>query len=126
VADRAEERLLERVRRICVALPEVTERLSHGEVTWFIGDKRVLASMDDDHHGADHFAVTCPAPPGVQRQLVEADPDRFFRPPYVGPAGWIGIRLDESVDWDEVERLIEDAYRLRAPKSFVRQLDAGR
>jgi hypothetical protein len=126
VANEAELRLLARVREICTALPGITERLSHGEVTWFIGEKRVLATMDDHHHGAEHFAVTCPAPPGVQQDMVGADPDRFYRPPYVGPAGWIGIRLDDEVDWDEVERIIEDAFRLRAPKTLVRQLDVTR
>jgi len=109
-----------------MALPEVSERLSHGEVTWFIREKRVLAMMDDHHHGARHFAVTCPAPPGVQQELIELEPDRFYRPAYVGPSGWIGLRLDRDVDWDEVERIIEDAYRLKAPKTLVKQLDASR
>jgi hypothetical protein len=125
VATKEEQRLLERVRGICTGLPEVSERRSHGEVTWFIRGKRVLATMDDHHHGADHFAVTCPAPPGVQRQLTNRDPDRFYRPPYVGPAGWIGIRLDRDVDWGELEQLIEDAYRMKAPKRLVDQLNAG-
>jgi hypothetical protein len=119
-----ERRLLERVRAICMGFPEVSERLSHGEVTWFIRDKRVLATMDDHHHGADHFAVTCPAPPGVQQQLVDRDPHRFYRPPYVGPSGWIGIRLDRDADWDEIDRIIEDAYRIRAPRKLVDQLHA--
>ena len=123
MATKAEQKLLARVRAICMALPEVSERLSHGEVTWFIRDKRVLASMDDHHHGADHFAVTCPAPPGVQQELIELEPDRFYRPAYVGPSGWIGVRLDRDVDWDEIERIIEDAYRLKAPKTLVKQLD---
>lgn len=123
MASTAERELLERVRTICMALPEVSERLSHGEVTWFIRDKRVLAMMDDHHHGGDLFAVTCPAPPGVQQELVELEPDRFYRPKYVGPAGWIGVRLDRDVDWDEIARIIEDAYRLKAPKTLVKQLD---
>ena len=122
----AERRALERVRAICMAFPEVTERLSHGEVTWFIREKRVLAMMDDHHHGGDHYAVTCPAPPGVQQQLVEQEPDRFYRPAYVGPAGWIGVRLDRDVDWDEIALIVEDAYRMKAPKTLVKQLDASR
>lgn len=125
MATKAEQRLLERLRAICMALPEVSERLSHGEVTWFIRGKRVLAMMDDHHHRADHFAVTCPAPPGVQQQLIELEPDRFYRPAYVGPSGWIGVRLDRDVDWDEIERIIEDAYRMKAPKTLVKQLDAS-
>ena len=123
MATKAEQKLLARVRAICMALPEVSERLSHGEVTWFIRDKRVLASMDDHHHGADHFALTCPAPPGVQHELIELEPDRFYRPAYVGPSGWIGVRLDRDVDWDEIERIIDDAYRLKAPRTLVKQLD---
>ena len=123
MATKAEQKLLERVRAICMAFPEVSERLSHGEVTWFIREKRVLASMDDHHHSADHFALTCPAPPGVQQELIEVEPDRFFRPAYVGPSGWIGVRLDRAVDWDEIEQIIDDAYRLKAPKTLVKQLD---
>lgn len=120
----AEEGALARVRSICMALPEVSERLSHGEVTWFIREKRVLAMMDDHHHGGDAFAVTLPAPPGVQQELVESEPDRFYRPAYVGPAGWVGVRLDGEVDWEELEAMIEEAYRLKAPKSLVKRLDA--
>lgn len=126
MANRTEQRLLERVRRICMAFPEVSERLSHGEVTWFIQGKRVLATMDDHHHGGDHFALLCPAPPGVQQELVELEPERFFRPAYVGPSGWIGVRLDRDVDWAEIERIVDDAYRIKAPKRLVAQLDAAR
>ena len=107
-----------------MALPEVSERLSHGEVTWFIRDKRTLAMMDDHHHGADLFAVTLPAAPGVQHELIARDPERFYRPAYVGPSGWVGVRLDAHVDWGELEDLVEDAYRLKAPKTLVKQLDA--
>jgi hypothetical protein len=124
MASKAEQKSLERLRRICMALPEVSERLSHGEITWFIREKRVLAMMDDHHHGGDHFAVTCPAPPGVQQELIAAEPDRFYRPAYVGPSGWIGVRLDRKVDWDEIEQIIEEAYRLKAPKTLVNQLEA--
>ena len=124
MASKAELKLLERLRSICMSYPEVSERLSHGEVTWFIREKRVLAMMDDHHHGADFFAVTCPAPPGVQAELIELEPERFYRPAYVGPAGWIGVRLDRDVDWDEVARMIDEAYRMKAPKTLVKQLDA--
>lgn len=124
MASAPEQKKLERLRRICMSFPEVSERLSHGEVTWFIRGKRVLAMMDDHHHGADHFAVTCPAPPGVQQQLIDLEPDRFYRPAYVGPAGWIGVRLNRDVDWDEIASIIEDAYRMKAPKTLVKQLDA--
>jgi hypothetical protein len=126
VATKAQQQLLvERLRAICMALPEVSERLSHGEVTWFIRDKRVLATIDDHHHGGDHFALVCPAPPGVQQELIELEPARFYRPAYVGPSGWIGVRLDRDVDWDEIEGIIDDAYRMKAPKKLVKQLDAA-
>jgi hypothetical protein len=107
-----------------MSLPEVSERLSHGEVAWFIRDKRVLAMMDDHHHGGDHYGVTIPAHPGVQQDLIAADPDVYYRPAYVGPAGWVGVYLDTNPDWATVERLIEDAFRLKAPKALVKQLDA--
>ena len=125
MATKREQQLLGRLRTICMGLPEVSERLSHGEVTWFIREKRVLAMMDDHHHGADHFALTCPAPPGVQQELIDLEPDRFYRPAYVGPSGWIGVRLDRDVDWDEIKGIVEDAYRLKAPKQLVKRLDPG-
>ena len=120
----AERRALERVRRLCLSLPEVSERLSHGEITWFIRDKRVLAMMDDHHHGGEHYGITIPAHPGIQQDLIAEDPSTYYRPAYVGPSGWVGVYLDESPDWDLLERLIEDAYRLKAPKTLVKQLDA--
>src|SRR5687767_15960763 len=76
--------ILTRLRAICMAFPEATERLSHGEPTWFVRDKKVFVSFDDHHHGVDHVALTCPAQPGVQGQLVDEEPHRFFVPPYVG------------------------------------------
>lgn len=69
--------------------------------------------------------MTCPAPPGVQQELVEEEPERFFRPPYVGHRGWVGLRVDVNADWDEVAALITDAYRLVAPKALIRQLGAS-
>jgi hypothetical protein len=115
---------VERLRAICMALPEATERLSHGEPTWFVRDKKVFASLDDHHHGADHLALWCPAPPGVQAELVEQEPRRFFRPPYVGGRGWLGVRIDRDPDWNEVDRIVRDAYRLVAPKKLADALGA--
>jgi hypothetical protein len=114
---------LARLRKICLALPEVSERLSHGAPTFFIREKKTLVMFVDDHHGDGRLAIWAPAPPGVQEELVELEPDRFFRPPYVGPSGWIGLRLDRDVDWDEVAGIIEDAYRKVAPKKLVALLD---
>ena len=115
----------ERLRRICTGMPEVTERLSHGAVTFFIRAKRTLGYLTDDHHGDGRLALVCPAPAGVQEELVETDPERFFRPPYVGHRGWIGLRLDIDPDWDEVAALLKQAYRSVAPLTLVRLLDAG-
>lgn len=118
------ERALERLRAICFALPEVSERISHGSPSFFIRDKKVLCSFHpDQHHGEHGMSIWAPAPPGVQEQLVEDEPDRFYRPPYVGVRGWIGVRLDRDADWDEIDGIVHDAYRLVAPKSLVRQLD---
>ncbi len=113
---------LERLRRLCLALPEVTERVSHGEPTWFVRDKRVFVTFADQHHD-DRVGFWCAAPPGGQEALVAADPERYFRPPYVGHRGWLGVRLDiPDVDWDELAELVTDAYRVVAPKRLVAQL----
>jgi hypothetical protein len=113
---------LERVRGLCLALPETNERLSHGAPTFFIGDKKTFVTFLDDHHGDGRLALWCAAPEGVQEELVEAEPERFFVPPYVGHRGWIGVRLDRDLDWEEVAGIIEDAYRQVAPRKLVAQL----
>ena len=105
----------DRIRAICTALPEVTERDSHGEATWFVG-KRVFVMAADRHHD-DRRAIWMAAPDGVQETLVDADPALFFRPPYVGARGWIGVYVDVPVDWDELDARIVDAYRMIAPRS---------
>ncbi|RTL66847.1 MAG: MmcQ/YjbR family DNA-binding protein [Pseudonocardiaceae bacterium] len=107
---------LPRLRAVCMALPEVTEKVSHGEPTWFV--RRVFVSYADHHHD-DRLGFWCAAPPGAQDELVAADPERFFRPPYVGGRGWLGVRLDVDVDWDEVTEIVTDAYRQIAPKKLV-------
>jgi hypothetical protein len=110
---------VQRLRQICLALPEMTERLSHGEPAWFVRGTKTVACLDDHHHGADHLALWCPAPPGVQEELIDQEPGRFFRPPYVGVRGWLGVRIDEDPDWDEITQIIEDAYRMVAPKKLI-------
>jgi hypothetical protein len=108
----------ERLRRICLALPEVTERLSHGEPTWFVRGRKTFVSYADHHHD-DRLAFWCAAPPGAQEALVAENPAAFFVPPYVGGRGWIGVRLDVPVDWTAVTELVQDAYRVIAPRSLV-------
>ena len=106
---KAEQRAIDRVRRICLSLPAATEKLAWGEPTFRAG--KIFAMMDTHHHGADHVAVVMPAGFGVQETLVAADPKRFFVPPYVGVHGWIGVRLDRSPDWGMIESLLNDAYQ---------------
>jgi len=99
-------------------LSGVTERLSHGELAWFAGPK--MFAMTADHHHDDRLAVWCAAPLGAQELLVQADPDRFFRPPYVGTRGWVGVDLDAAdVDWDELAAILQDAYLEVAPKRLA-------
>jgi predicted DNA-binding protein (MmcQ/YjbR family) len=115
--------LVARLREICLALPEANEKLSHGEPTWFAGKGKVFAMLDEHHHGAAHLSVWLPQPLGRQADLIDADPDRFFRPPYVGPSGWLGVVLDRDPDWAMVATLVEDAYRHVARPRLVAQLD---
>jgi len=113
---------LDEVRRICVALPEVTEKLSHGSATFFA--RKSFLMFHDDHHGDGRLAVWVAAPVGAQDEMVTAEPERFFVPPYVGYRGWLGVRLDRDPDWHEVAQIIEDAYRTVAPKKLLALLDA--
>jgi hypothetical protein len=116
--------LLERMRQICMALPEVTERLSHGAPTWFVRDKTVFVQFWEQGHHQDQFPhLWCAAPPGVQQDLIDTEPERFFRPPYVGGRGWVGVRMDVDVDWDEIAGICREAYRVVAPKKLVAALD---
>jgi hypothetical protein len=109
------ERTLERIREICLALPETSERLSHGSPTFFVRGKRSFLMVLTNHHGDGRFAIWCAAADGMQAMLVEADPERFFVPPYVGHRGWLGVRLDR----DELAGIVEVAYAEVAPASLV-------
>ena len=113
------ERTLAQIRRICLGLPETSERLSHGAPTFFVRGKRAFLMVLTNHHGDGRFAVWCAAPDGVQRMLVDADPERFFVPPYVGHRGWLGVRLDRGLDADELAGIVEDAYAEVAPPRLV-------
>jgi hypothetical protein len=112
----------QRLRQICLALPEVTERLSHGEPAWFVRGRKTFVSYADHHHD-DRVAFWCAGSPGAQEALVAENPHAFFVPPYVGGRGWIGVRLDVPVDWTVVAELVQDAYRAVAPRSLVARLD---
>ena len=113
------QQILERLRGICLGLPETSERPSHGAPSFFVRDKKCFVMLVDDHHGDGRFAIWCASPPGNQELLVQADPERFFRPPYVGHRGWLGVMLHGKVDWDEVAGIVEDAFATVAPKKLL-------
>ncbi len=106
----ADQRLEGRLRKICMALPEANERISHGEPTWFAGKGKVFAMLDNHHHGAAHLAVWLPLPSGAQETLIDTDAARFFKPPYVGAYGWVGMVLDTKPDWAMVATMVREAY----------------
>ena len=118
-AEREQARVLAKLREICLAFPETSERLSHGAPTFFVREKRSFLMVLTNHHGDGRFAIWCAAPDGIQKMLVEADPERFFVPPYVGHRGWLGVRLDRGIHWDELTGIAEDAYAEVAPTRLV-------
>jgi hypothetical protein len=107
---------LERVRAVALALPDASERPAHGCPSFYVGGKRQFAMFHDNHHGDGRVAIWCPAPEGLQEALVSGEPEHYFRPPYVGHRGWIGVRLDTGLAWDNVAAALEDAYDLAAAK----------
>jgi hypothetical protein len=115
-------RPLTRIRKLCLALPEGHEVEAWGAPTFRVKNKLfAMYASPNDHHGKGRPAIWCKAPPGNQSVMVNAAPDRFFAPPYVGPSGWVGIYLDGVVDWAEVALLLEDSWRMTAPKRLVAQ-----
>ncbi|MDQ3738733.1 MAG: MmcQ/YjbR family DNA-binding protein [Actinomycetota bacterium] len=117
---------LEIVRCACLALPEVSERLSHGAPTFFVRDKKSFVMVWPDGHHQHEFAhLWAAAPAGVQQELVDDEPDRFFRPPYVGGRGWIGMRLDKRIDESEIAGICGEAFCVVAPPPLVRVLRDG-
>lgn len=107
------EKQIERVRKICLALPGTWEKISHGEPTWFVG-KKVFAAFSNNHHNDGHVAVTLPAAIGIQEALIKKSPKKFYRPPYVGVRGWIGVDVDQVSD-KELAMHIKEAWKLFAP-----------
>jgi hypothetical protein len=107
---------LDRVRRICTSIPGTVEKISHGAPTFFT-PKRVYAMFANNHHGDGHVAVWIPAASGVQAALIEEAPDTYFRPPYVGVGGWVGVELSK-VDDEQLGALIREAFRLVDPKGI--------
>jgi hypothetical protein len=113
------EQAMDRLRAICLALPEAVEKAAWGDPTFRVRDK--IFAMEK--RGDGRISLWCKAPAGSQMVLVGADPERFFVPPYVGHKGWVGVRLDHGPDWNEVALLVRRSYRLIAPKSLAALVD---
>ena len=117
------ERTLDRTRKIISRWPETDERMSHGSPTWW-GGKKTFASWAENHHGDGRLALWIKSDFDTQEGLIEANPDTFFKPPYVGPSGWLGVELGGAkVDWGMVEGLLLAGYRAVAPKRALKQLE---
>ena len=106
------------LRATCLALPEAAEVETWGDATFRVRGK-IFAML---RRGDGRVSFWCKAPPGSQAILVEADPARFFAPPYVGPKGWIGMRIDDGPDWTEVEHLVRRSYGMTAPRKLAAQI----
>ena len=124
------QRELDRVRRIALGFPGVSERLSHGAICFFVQDKRPLCYFHDDHRGSGRVELWCPSPSGVQDEMVDAEPERFFRPQQSASgvfSTWLGVYLDTTgehrVQWAEIRRILDEAYRNIAPQNLIAQLD---
>ena len=115
---------LDRLRRICLALPEASEKVAWGDPTWRVRDK--IFAMQKGNHVGGRPSVWLKAPDGAQAMLVEAAPERLFVPPYVGSKGWVGVWLDGGrIEWKELAGLVETSYRLIAPAKLAAALDGG-
>jgi hypothetical protein len=107
----------DRISAICDAFPQVTQRPSHGAPTWFYRDRKsFITCWHEGHHDHTFPHLWCAALPGAQEARIAEDPEVFFRPPYVGHRGWIGVRLDGDVDWAQIAEVCEEAYRAVAPR----------
>ena len=112
---------LAKVRVACSSFPETSERLSHGGPAFFIRDKKCFVMFLDDHHDDGRLALWCAAPDGVQAEMVDTDPERFFRPPYVGHLGWLGVQLP-GIDQAELNTICREAFVTVAPRALVKAL----
>lgn len=112
---------IDKLRAICLALPEATEGGGVGNPTFRVRDK--IFAMQ--HPAQDRPSMWCKAPRGFQAMIVESDPENFFVPPYVGKSGWIGVWLDTELDWDHIAELIDESYRMTAPKRLLKILPSS-
>ena len=115
--DQAEPQI-DRVRKLCLALPGSSEKLSHGEPTFFVA-KRVFVMVANNHHSDGHTAIWIPAPPGAQAAMIAEAPEVYFKPPYVGVKGWVGVELTRIAD-EDLATLIHQAWKLTSPKALLR------
>ncbi len=114
-----------RVGQLAAALPQVEEKVSHGSPCWRVADKRMFAYFWHNHHSDDRTAVLVKTS-GVEEQemLIDLDPDIYFKPPYLGPSGWIGIRLDQpDTDWEQVEHRLRESWRMAAPAKLAAMME---
>jgi predicted DNA-binding protein (MmcQ/YjbR family) len=109
--------MIRRLRKICLALPHVVEREAWGECTFRVEGGTMFAMTDHDHHDSGHIGVWIKAPQMVQEILVGSSPETFYKPPYLGHKGWVGVRLDGAVDWQQVAEIVQDGHRMSAPKT---------
>lgn len=116
------EAALNQVRQLMTRLPLVVEKLSHGEPTWFVDGKKSFAMFCNYHHGA-RLGLWLAAGPGIQEALIQSNPEKFFRPPYVGPRGWVGAYFDIEVNWEEIADLLKEGYRHVAPPKYQKMLE---
>jgi hypothetical protein len=112
---------IQRLREICLAFPDAVEKEAWGECTFRVAGGGMFAMTDNNHHKSGHIAVWIKAPPTIQELLVKSAPARFFKPPYVGSKGWVGVRLDREVDWKELGGILKDGYLMSAPPTQRRR-----
>ena len=118
------DRILKRLRKIIDGFPETSEKISHGAPTWW-GGRKTFACHHSGSHDDGQEGVWIKAADGQQETLIDADPKRFYRPKYLGPSGWVGVRITAKTDWTEIAFLLEQGYRLVAPKRALKKLDEG-
>lgn len=114
----AHRELFEKIQALCLSFPGTSERLSHGAPTFFINEKLSFVQYHVNHHNDGRIALWCSAPSGVQSLLIESSSEIYFRPAYVGHLGWVGVRLDRDIDWEDISGIIGEAYLNRAPKKY--------
>jgi predicted DNA-binding protein (MmcQ/YjbR family) len=107
--------LIQKLRKVCLALGNVVEKEAWGECTFRVVDGSMFAMTDNNHHQSGHVAVWVKAPAMAQEILINSDPARFFKPPYMGHKGWVGVRLQGKADWDHITAILKDGYEMSLP-----------